>query len=81
MRSASAHGVLLLALALASCRDDSTGTPTHTSSRARPSRRTGAACTFIASTARGTSAGPTFGCRSGPVSRIPGDHRTAWDPA
>ncbi len=29
MRSASAHGVLLLALALASCRDDSTGTPTQ----------------------------------------------------
>src|SRR2546430_11994167 len=29
MRSASAHGVLLLALALASCRDDSTGAPTQ----------------------------------------------------
>jgi len=29
MRSASAHGVLLLALALASCRDDSTSAPTQ----------------------------------------------------
>src|SRR2546421_449452 len=29
MRSASAHGALLLALALASCRDDSTGAPTQ----------------------------------------------------
>src|SRR5207245_7188117 len=29
MRSASAHGALLLALALASCRDDSTSAPTQ----------------------------------------------------
>src|SRR5438445_10790833 len=29
MRSASLHGVLLLALALASCRDDSTSAPTQ----------------------------------------------------
>jgi len=29
MRSASAHGVLLVALALASCRDDSTSAPTQ----------------------------------------------------
>src|SRR6266550_488573 len=33
MRSASAHGVLLLALALASCRDDSTGTPSQPGGR------------------------------------------------